>query len=444
MIRKTAKFIFSILLMAVLFFGIGRGLRYLLINDTESFTRVMLHQLYTADRNIDIAVLGSSHAYKAFMPSVMDQYFGKYTFNAGASSQTLDGSYALLRELFDGNHPERIYLELYYGIAAQPEYKDRTSMTNTYILSDYMKPSWNKVRFLLQAGPKEQYVNAFIPARREWRKLFDLQYMADLFLLKQSPEYKSFQLKHREDLPDYYVDRGFVTSDRIRPNPYWNSDVRKPIEKPVRITPENDWYRSLIDIIDYCRKQQTELVFVIVPIPADLSVGKGNYQEYHDLVASIAMENGIPFYDFNLCRKEFFDTGNYRLFKDDDHLNAVGAEAFSVLFSRLCTGEISEEELFYPSLSDKLAAEDPQIYGFGGLFTDPDTQIRYGRIISNRDSGIEYRIEVRSGEGEAECLQDYGENKDFILPAGLSHGTLITYWRDPEDPEKKGSLSADF
>ena len=51
-------------------------------------------------------------------------------------------------------------------------YKDRTQMTGTYIISDYMKPSYNKARFLLQASSAKHYANSFFPARRSWENFF--------------------------------------------------------------------------------------------------------------------------------------------------------------------------------------------------------------------------------------------------------------------------------
>lgn len=75
----------------------------------------------------------------------MECNFEKNTFNAGSSSQQLDTSYALIKETARNNNIEQVYLELYYRMAEESAYADRTTMTSTYIISDYMKPSFNKM-----------------------------------------------------------------------------------------------------------------------------------------------------------------------------------------------------------------------------------------------------------------------------------------------------------
>lgn len=66
----------------LLFIGCGEFLRYILIDDTNSYTRIMFHQLYNSPQNIDIAFVGSSHVYRSIDPKITDKKFGKVTFNA--------------------------------------------------------------------------------------------------------------------------------------------------------------------------------------------------------------------------------------------------------------------------------------------------------------------------------------------------------------------------
>ncbi len=54
---------------------------------------------------------------------------------------------------------------------------------------------------------------------------------------------------------------------------------------------------------------------------------------------NIAIKNNIDYYDFNYCKKEFFDRGDVKLFKDIDHLNKNGAEKFTQLFGDLVSGK---------------------------------------------------------------------------------------------------------
>jgi len=150
--KKKLKQIITIIMALVLFLGCGEVFRYLLIDDTKSYTRLMMHQLYHSDENIDVLFVGSSHVYRSLIPEITDKGLGAYTFNVGTSGQQLDGSLVLIKEAIQSNDVSDIYLEVYYDIATKPEYKERTLMTDVYLISDYMRPSFNKLQYLLQAS----------------------------------------------------------------------------------------------------------------------------------------------------------------------------------------------------------------------------------------------------------------------------------------------------
>lgn len=422
------KRIISVVFAICLFLSIGSLLRYILVDDTESYTRVMMHQMYESEKNIDIAFVGSSHVYRSFVPEITDKRMKGYTFNAGSSSQCMDGSYAMIRELCSHHNVKDIYLELYYGIAESSEYDERSYNTSTYILSDYMKPSLRKLKFLCDSSSKECWTDGFILARRNWKDLFNGERIISLLRKKNAENYKNYQLS-RTDNPQYYVDRGFVANDSVlAEDAYWNSQAWGEIDKAVKLTAYNDWYQSLLNIIVYCQKKNVNLIFFIAPEPEQTIVGKGNYQKYHDFIRSIANKYNIAFYDFNFCKSSYFDTNDRKMFMDADHLNTQGAERFSELFSDFFMNKISEDELFYNTLNEKLETEEPHVYGLAGPCKNSESDLSKGYIISNRESELEYKIEIRTDSGEEKLIQDYSVNKYFSLPAE-EHGTLKVYWR---------------
>ena len=419
----------------LLFIGCGEFLQYILIDDTNSYTRIMFHQLYHSPQNIDIAFVGSSHVYRSLDPRITDKEFGKYTFNAGTSSQGLDGSYAVIQELCHYHKPEQIFLELYYAIADEPENKDRNQMTATYILSDYMRPSIRKLDFIINASSSSHYVNSFIPARRNWKNLFNFHYIFNLVSKKQKDTYKKYQWDKTKNQDEYYIEKGFVADRKIvNPQTHWNKLAYGKINKAINLTEENDWYRSLINIIKYCKEKKVKLTLFIVPEPEWTLVGKGNYQEYHNFIQDIAEKNNIDFYDFNLCRTSYFDANDYRLFKDEQHLNVVGAEKFSLLFSDFFMNRISQYQLFHSSFKEKLQAESPKVYGFAGPHYEKNS-VSKSYVIANRDEGIEYRIMLAHENKKSIVLKDFSEERDFKLPKN-NHGTLKVFWRLKDKPNE--------
>ena len=414
----------------------------------------MFHELYTSKKNIDIAFVGSSHCMNSFIPSIIDKKLDSYSFNLGSSSQCLDGSYLMIQELCSFNKPKHIYLELYYGVAGRDEYKDRKQMTEIYVLSDYIRPSLRKLIYLLNASSKDYYVNSFILARRNWNKIFDFDYIFNLMKKKQSESYKNYKWNYKRQQSDY-VDRGFVACNiKVINDTYWTKPrYDKPLKKAVKLTEKNDWYKSLLQIINYCKTKNIKLTFIIVPEPEKTIITQENYQEYHSFIKNISDKYDLEFFDFNFCNKKYFDTNNLNLFHDEQHLSRQGAEQFSNIFADFVNGKISKEDLFYNTLKEKLNSEKPNVLGFAGPYENFKSKLCDGMlfqiemewyVISNRDEkDIEYKIEMKPKEGNNRIVQYYSTNNKFTFPID-EHGKLTVSWRLVNDKDKINIIVADY
>lgn len=431
--KTIIKRIVAIALAICLFIAGAEFWKYILISDSTSYTRLMMHQLYNPEDNIDVLFVGSSHVYRAFIPKITDKEFGAYTFNAGSSGQFMDGSLAVIKEADKGNDIKHVFLELYYDVVSGGTYEERTGLTSTYILSDYMPMSLNKIQFLTHASSKEYWINSFLIAKRNWINFFDSNYVKNVILSKQTEEYKNYIYPKKDGDIEYYVDRGFVANDtEVGNDIYFNSTAYGEIEMGTVITKDSDWYKSLTDIISYCKKQNIELTLFITPEPEWTLVGKGNYQEYHEFISEIANEYGLDFYDFNLCKNEYLDTNDRTLFKDEDHLNTKGAELFSALSGDVFTKRLSKEEVLYNSFTEKIAAEDIAFYGISGPKACDDGSRSY-KIITGSNH-YEYQVIETKEDGSQIVLLDFAEEKEFSLPAGDT-GILTVICKDKQSDE---------
>lgn len=392
-------------------------LRYVLIDDKSSFTRIMMHELYDSDQNIDIAFVGSSHVYRTFVPKVTDDGFGCYTFNAGSSLQYMDGSYAVVRELCKNHDVKTIFLELYYGVVETNNYSEREDLTSTYLISDYMRPSLDKWIYLLNASSRKYYVNSFLVERRNWEKLFDRDFMLNTIQKKQSLKYRKFVYEENDDYPDYYVERGFGSNDSVLCD---NDRISQgtPIDI-VNMNYSSDWYKSLSDIVSYCKKNNIELVFFITPMPTYSVVSLGNYQDYHNYIDSIAKEKDVDFYDFNCCKSKYFDCNDNEMFSDSNHLSTKGAYIFSQLFADFFTNKISIEELFYKSYEEKMISEAANVYG---IVKNSDLCT----IIANKKENIIFDVTVYNDKGEKQRIMDDEVESTFKLP--YNEGIVEIKW----------------
>lgn len=426
--------ILAVALAIILSIGVAHGLCYILVDDTISYSRIMLHELYTSEENIDVAFVGSSHAFMSIVPEIADEGFDCYTFVAGTSNQRMDGSLAMVRELVGRYDVHTIYLEMYYGVTEGTPYVERSNMTETYILTDYMRPSLNKYSYLLHAGSQKYWLNGVLPARRYWSNIFEPEYVHDLLERKSAPSYKNYTWNPIGGDEEYYVERGYVANDAVV-----GDDIMTNAEAYVRSLESNDvssdWLNSLQTIIDTCARNDVELRLFIAPQLEWTTAARRNYQEYHDMIQGIADKNGLSFYDFNFCKAEYLDTNDRSIFMDTiGHLNTKGARLFTTVLCNFYTGKIDADDLFYASWQDKMENEEPQIYGLAGPGIDQETNEDVYFIVSNRITGMRYRIEVEPDGGASYLLQDFNDNTTFKVPADEAGVIRITwYYQDPID-----------
>lgn len=430
---KKIVTLLKICIFVVLFAACGKLFRFLLVDDTASFTRIMMHEFYHQDENIDILFVGSSHCYFSFVPTITDEIFGKNTFCAGSSAQQLDASYEIIKEAERHNELEHVYLEVYCGLASYSPYKERTLLTSTYIISDYMHPSLDKFLFLLKASSKEHYSNSFITARRNWESFFDPDYVMDLICRKTSPGYKNYSYDYVSTTDKQYAGKGYVTNDGYAPEYFYLSYYPMYTDGFSK-----DWENSLNDIIDYCVEKEIPLTLVSVPLPDYSLTAMENYDAYIEKIKEIINGRNVDYYDFNLCKEQYIPNSTI-IFRDSDHLNTEGAKIFSTVFSRFFTGQLSEDDLFYASYADKSAHLDPSIWGL--TYRDypsndsEETTVRHIIVVSNRSQGMEYRIVLNPENGSQYMVQDFSENKTFEI-SPEEHGTCTLTARIKGEPEE--------
>lgn len=410
--KKRWKHAAASLVFFVLLVSCGKFFRYILADDTSSYTRITFHEMYEQD-NIDVLFAGSSHCYRSFYPKIFDEAFGVNSYNAGTSSQNLDGSYMVIREAARYNDLKQVYLELYYELAFET-YKMRTDLTQTYIISDYLKPSVDKIQYLLDASASEHYFNSFILARRNWQKFFDADYIKNLIIKKQTDSYKDFKYTKDADETEWYEGKGYVASRGAAEHGKYFSE--KGWEKISIDKISKDWRKRLRDIIDFCHKKDIRLTLVVAPMADFLLSSIGNYDDYVELMREIAAENHIDYYDFNLCREEYFP-GDAALFKDTHHLNCDGAEVFSSLFADFINGKIAESDLFYRSYHEKMDALKTEVLGISYADSSQDNgrTVRKCKIVAAGSDKLEYRIILEPNEGESRVCQEFSDNRYFMI-----------------------------
>ncbi len=399
----------SILILFILTWSL---FRYISVDDSKSYTRLTMHEFYQQD-NIDVLFMGASHCYRGFDTEVTDRMLGCNTFNLGTSSQLADATVLLMKEAVARYRIQHIYVDLSYFIATMSMERG-DSMTSVYLVTDHLHPSLRKALFLLKRSGGEDLANSFLIARRKWQNLFDPQHVSDTLRTKRDMAYQEYRYVRNPN--EDYIGKGFVRNYETAPEgSFFDAGYNEHFDLQA-IQPR--WTESVREMIRCCRECGVELTFLSAPISTYRLLCYGHYDDYIALVEQILAEsgNGVEYIDFNLIRPEYWpDTS--MIFKDPGHLNGNGAQLFSEIFCRYVSGEIPAEDLFYPSVQEKLADLSPGFYGIEvfPVLVD-DEWFCDCKLIVGSPSAFESRVFLPGEDGET-VLKELSDSLTFRIPS---------------------------
>ena len=232
------------------------GCNYLLLDDSQSYTRLTMHELYETEEPIRTLFLGSSHCFRAYDPELFTQLTGKTAFNLGSSAQNYDTSYYILREVIKKHPLETVYLDMHYKFLFVD--REGRDLVQANIISDYMRPSLNKLEFLTQTSELKQFTNRFLPFRRNWQRLSHLSYLRQVSEKKQTKAYREYEPVVLEQ--EYYAGKGFVYSKEelnAEAITWWDNftPVAEDMNSDVTYT-----LSYIKKIVEFCREEEIRLV----------------------------------------------------------------------------------------------------------------------------------------------------------------------------------------
>ena len=342
-------------------------------------TRDTFENYYKNADNIDTIFIGSSHSYCSINPDIINDKTGVSSYNLGTPAQKLDASYYLLREANANSDIKTVYLELYYdmwrkNVVIGGTHFEKTSIEDTIHIVDFTRFSLYKYDYILHSVAPKYYIDTIFVERRYWRKVFDSDAIKKRFSdicneINNKEDYGDF--KGFEASYDSLSEGSLLIEDRID-----NVDFEKLVS--------GEYLEDLYKIINYCKENDIHLVLYSAPV-LDINIlsCRDSYTKYVRVINKIAEENGLEYYDFNLCKRNFYsnDVTYYR--QDMDHLNVKGSTELSELFAKIMNGEYKKQDVFYDTFEEKIINDDPTVYGII-INSDDSTEDIY--IISNIDN----------------------------------------------------------
>lgn len=426
-VKEIIRRIIACIVICSVFLGGMWVASYAVTGDSKIYMRVSMHEFYNQD-NIDMLFVGPSNCGRSINPAVMDEKTGFDTFNLGSPVQYFDTSYLVMQEAIHEYDIKKIYVDISYTIALKSTYIHDDNLRSIYIVTDYMKPSFRKYKYLFRMTESGSYANNFFRARRDWEKLFDGEHISKVLQAKHTEEYKTYTGTYIHEGGTGYVGKGFKTFDDVAPELYYINKGYGQIKTDE--IPE-DFEGILYSMIALCKKNNVELTFYSSPEPNFVEIGYGNRDEFDAYIEKLLKDTGVDYIDFNLMKKEYWEDTT-AFFMDEQHLNTVGAEKYSNVFADYINGDITKEELLYNSMSEKAADLDARVYG---ISYKQNKKINNCKIVSNKTEGIEYRITLALDDEEESVLQDFDTNNKFDIPA-KSTGICIVEYRMVDNPDE--------
>lgn len=313
----------KILSFVALFYLFEYILAALLTAEPSTWGRRILNQMYR-EKPVTECFIGGSQVLQGIDTAIVQEHLGDNVISLTSSQQPLTATEALLRET-KGEHAElsKAYIALDYSLMMAED----VNLESIYIVADAMKPSLNKIRFLLRATPQEYYLNSFLPLRKGENYSLSRERICGNLKLYFSKEY----WKRATTI-------GFASNDGMNREEYQNLEEKLAAastfladEAGGVVIPERS-AEAIRGIISFCEENDMELVFLAMPMPECLTDSVADYSEYADAIETLirSESSSCLYYDFNVGNlATVINRADPANFMDEFHLSGDGAAAFT-------------------------------------------------------------------------------------------------------------------
>ena len=239
--------------------------------------------------DVDVVILGSSHAYRGFDVRLFSEK-GIKAFNLGSSAQSPIQSNLLIQRYFDDLTPELVIVEVYPETVCGDGLESSLDIiANDEIKGDYLGMLWDI--------PNTKLFNSLIFSFYKQRIRGDLSYT---------------EAKRIKD--DTYISGGYVEKDLKR-------FKHQELEENSSEWKINDTQiKALHELIGFCESKSSKVVLVQAPITKALRRRYKNNEEYDEYLSSIT-----DYINFNSIT--VLDDSLH--FSDPHHLNQEGVVVFN-------------------------------------------------------------------------------------------------------------------
>lgn len=293
--RSTIKYV-SFFLVFVLILNLASGGYFSTVNALNYRNKYSRAYSFMAEPkdSIDIALIGNSNLYSAFVPNRLWEKEGYTSTVISSPHQTPLRSYIIMKDLLKQQSPKVMVIETDMFYEGEDEKEESVAFKKE-------TPLLNSI--LAVADDKE--LTEMIENK------FSIFLLHDHWKNFSADDIKRvFKRKEAKTLDHGYNFNNSVKS--VNPN-----DYMKFTHNSKKVTTENLMY--IDKMISLCKQKNIEVVFLEVPAVNSWSYAKHNY------VSELAESYGIKFIDLNTQTDELGFDFNHDFRDAGDHLNFYGA-----------------------------------------------------------------------------------------------------------------------
>ncbi|MDD2354691.1 MAG: hypothetical protein PHS72_01290 [Lachnospiraceae bacterium] len=300
---------------------------------------------FRAKDNVDLVYTGSSQCITGIDPSVVDRELGTSSYNMGTNMQSFYSSYHAIKTAIEEKHVTTVVLSLDDELLYEDFNNNFRADASFQHAADKTAPN---IAAKLEGATGFAVGSPFFSKPGSVNYLFPWIYNRDMDVAKNVKEKISGEILE-SDVAAHRDSNGFLPSD----------EVMVPDNQYVSVEDALEWDRTantvkdlhLIDsnrdelekICRLCKDNGVTLITVTFPYPNYLTVySVKSYADMQNELGGLFGSYGFSYYNCNLVRPEFYNTGELTWYKDKGHMNTEGAANFSSFMAKLIKAETSE------------------------------------------------------------------------------------------------------
>ncbi len=288
------------------------------------------HRFYTLKKGeVDLLVVGSSHAYATFDPAVISQATGMNSYILASNSQNTVQTYFNVKEALRYQHPDAIILEAFsldnnvnFRISATPD-RDWKKESNI----DGMRFGLTKLEAVMEQYERENWSYALLPIARCHGNWADVEAIGSNLAFYTGGIWKYSSFHPSETSMSAETAREYAEADY------------NPSEWVISKTNALHFHK----LAQLCREEGITLYVVMAPM-YDVYIRSINYDSQTSQIAALAESEGVRYLDCNLHYDEIGLTAQdfEDLYSSYHHLNGAGAEKVTQFVMEELYGEKKE------------------------------------------------------------------------------------------------------